>query len=807
VRGFSVVPAKAGTHDHQARDMISGSAYGSRLAPGRRHQLPATLALFALASLILAWPWLSGAVTIPWDAKSQFFPQVSFLAASLARGESPFWTPNVFAGWPQISDPQSLIFSPLHLLLAFVVPRPGFRVVDGVTFAHLILGGVGLILYFRDRGWHPAGALVAAIAFAFAGVASARLQHTGQVISLSYLPLALWMLARALEESSWRAGAAAGVLAALATIGRDQVALLVLYVLAGFVVWHWLAGENVSARLRASTTPLAAGALAGVLVAAVPVVLTALLAARSNRPEFGFVAAGRGSLHPAHLLTLAFADLYGASDPKIDYWGPPSLPWSSALGWPELYLAQNMGQVYSGALVAVTVVGIGVIRGLLWAREIRFFTVALLLVLLYALGWYTPAFRLMYELLPGVTLFRRPADAAFVLGALLALLSGYLVHRWLTGSVPPPRPWQRAAEIGCAVILVALALGLAYVVGTIAAAIVPVITGIAFAGVAIAALRLARRSNTALGAALVLGTFMVIDLAWNNASNESTGLPPAVYEALRPDTHNETVALLKARLAAAAAPDRRDRVELTGIGYHWPNLGLVHGFEHVFGHNPLRLKWFYDATRAPDTVATAEQRNFSPLFPSYRSAFADLLGLRFIATGVPAEQIDSALRPGDLTFIARTADAYVYENPRALPRVMVATEWQFADFSALAASGWPDVDPRTTVLLEQAPLDLPPAFARSANAARIVRYAGTEVVIAVDAPAGGILVLNDVWHPWWRASIDGVSTDILKANVIFRAIVVPPGTHTVRFTFHPFAGALKEVAEKIRHAVAPLNSP
>ena len=25
----------------------------------------------------------------------------------------PFWTPNIFAGWPEIADPQALIFSPL----------------------------------------------------------------------------------------------------------------------------------------------------------------------------------------------------------------------------------------------------------------------------------------------------------------------------------------------------------------------------------------------------------------------------------------------------------------------------------------------------------------------------------------------------------------------------------------------------------------------------------------------------------------------------------------------------------------------
>jgi hypothetical protein len=170
-----------------------------------------TVALFALAFLLPAWPWLSGHVTIPWDAKSQFLPPLQFLASSLANGQSPFWTPNVFAGWPLISDPQSLIFSPLHFLLAYFDPKPSFREVDGLTFAYLLLGGIAIILYFRDRGWHAAGALVAALAFAFGGSANSRLQHTGQIISLVYLPLTLWMLSRALERSSWRAGLAAGV--------------------------------------------------------------------------------------------------------------------------------------------------------------------------------------------------------------------------------------------------------------------------------------------------------------------------------------------------------------------------------------------------------------------------------------------------------------------------------------------------------------------------------------------------------------------------------------------------------------------
>ena len=151
---------------------------------------------------------------------------------------------------PQISDPQSLLFSPLHVLLAAFNSAVSLRAFDAVTFAYLFLGGVGIILFFRDRGWHAGGALVAAMAFALAGSANARMQHTGQIISLAYLPLALWLVARALERSSWRAGLAAGALAGLMAIGRDQVALLSLYVLAGFVLAHWL-DRRASARAPA----------------------------------------------------------------------------------------------------------------------------------------------------------------------------------------------------------------------------------------------------------------------------------------------------------------------------------------------------------------------------------------------------------------------------------------------------------------------------------------------------------------------------------------------------------------------------
>ena len=118
-------------------------------------------------SLALAWPWLSGAVAIPYDAKSQFYPQLAFLARSLAAGQSPFWTPNVFAGWPQIADPQSLIFSPLHFVVALLDPSPSPWLADALVFALLFIGGLGVILLFprprlacRRRAGRGAGVFV-----------------------------------------------------------------------------------------------------------------------------------------------------------------------------------------------------------------------------------------------------------------------------------------------------------------------------------------------------------------------------------------------------------------------------------------------------------------------------------------------------------------------------------------------------------------------------------------------------------------------------------------------------------------------
>ena len=750
--------------------------------PAGRLYAFASLAFIA-GALVLAWPWLSGAVTIPWDAKGQAYPQIVFLARALAAGDSPFWTPNVFAGFPQIADPQSQIFSPPFFLLALFNAAPSFRAVDAVVFGMLALAGLALIAFFKDRRWHPAGALVAAFAFSFGGSAAWRLQHVGEVISLCWFALTLLALSRALKRSSLLYGFAAGVLAGFMALGRDQIALLCIFVLAGYAIWHVLEGRGLRRRLLRALPPLSLGFVGGVLTVAIPIAFTLVLADDSNRPGMDLEEAVRGSLPPLALLSAVVSNLFGVDGPRKDFWGPPS---SLVWGETELNLARNMGAIYFGA---IPLAALACTAGMLRDRAVRPFAVMMAFMLLYALGKYTPFFQLAFWI-PGVELYRRPADATFPLCALLAILAGYGVHIIVTRA---DRVWLKTGAFALA-LLFGLCVYLAFDKGRLAQAQGALIIGAISLSVAVAALVLApalMRRAPYVGLA-ALAALMTLDLAVSNKPNESTGLPPATYDELHPDSTNETLAMIREQLAAHAAPDRRDRVELAAVDYEWPNIGLVHGFDHDLGFNPIRMKLFTDATNAQDQVSIPEHRTFSPLYAHFRSPLADLLGVRLIVSRYPLERMDKAFDPNDFTFLGQTKDGYVWENPRALPRVMAPGAALIVDIEQMLAEGnWPQVDFTRTVLLdgEEAgvPLQGPP------GEAKIISYRNTEVVVEATSTQGCYLVLNDIWHSWWNAQVDGAPAPILQANVMFRAVRLGPGTHRVRFSFDPLAGLWSQI--------------
>ena len=741
----------------------------------------------------LSLPWLLGWVTIPYDATAHFYPQLQFLARALHSGDSPFWAPNIFAGSPQIADPQSLIFSPAFLL-AYFNPAPSLRAFDTYVFVVILAGCVSVLMLFRDRGWHPAAAVLAALAFGFGASANARIQHVGQIQGLVFFVIALWLVARALDRRSLVYGALAGIAAGLMVVGPGQVQLLGCYFLAGYVISHLLLAEDRRGTFRHSVAPLAVAGIVTIALAALPLLFTFLFGNAASRAAIPFAHVEHGSLHPASLLTAFFADLFGANDLTVPYWGPGSGGWVAHSG----LLAQNMGQIYIGILPMLALLAFGFVKQRLWREEIRFFTIALGFSVIYALGAYTPIFRILYEIMPGVPQFRRPSDATFFIGAFMAVVGGYCLHVFLTEEEAPS--YRRYLWLGGGMAaIVCLGFAAAAAQGKIVVAVKPILLACAFSAAGCAVLMGVGRMRYSSPAAsiLLVASLMVADLGINNRTNESTGLAAEKYAAILPNSNNQTVAFLRSKMVPTPT-DRRDRAALLGIGFDWPNAGMTHGFDHVFGYNPLRLRQIDEALGAGDTIAVPDQVRFTPLMPSYRSIMADMLGLRYIVSPMPIEKIDKALKPGDLKPIGKTPEGFLYENPGALPRVLFVSDSRLVDFAALTKTGrWPgSFDPRGTVLLETRPLraDAPAAAARSGpSSARLLRYRNTQIDVEVDAEKAGFLVLNDVWHPWWYAQVDGKDAPILRANVLFRAVPVTAGRHHVRFTFRPLAGAMTEL--------------
>jgi len=59
------------------------------------------------------------------------------------------------------------------------------------------------------------------------------------------------------------------------------------------------------------------------------------------------------------------------------------------------------------------------------------------------------------------------------------------------------------------------------------------------------------------------------------------------------------------------------------------------------------------------------------------------------------------------------------------------------------------------------------------------------VRLEAELSAPGFVVLVDTHDPGWRATLDGVPAEILRADVAFRAVAVPAGRHVIEYVYRP----------------------
>ncbi|MGE3909347.1 MAG: YfhO family protein [Chloroflexota bacterium] len=133
-------------------------------------------------------------------------------------------------------------------------------------------------------------------------------------------------------------------------------------------------------------------------------------------------------------------------------------------------------------------------------------------------------------------------------------------------------------------------------------------------------------------------------------------------------------------------------------------------------------------------------------------------------------------------------DVKLYDRQQALPRAYLVQQTQVLDDEAAAARlAEPTFDPRQEAILAPGEAAAPRVGGTSAAAGTVTFTANQpeQIRLAVDSPEDSMLVLSDSWFPGWRATVDGVDVPITRANILFRAVSVSAGAHTVEFRYEP----------------------
>ncbi len=138
-----------------------------------------------------------------------------------------------------------------------------------------------------------------------------------------------------------------------------------------------------------------------------------------------------------------------------------------------------------------------------------------------------------------------------------------------------------------------------------------------------------------------------------------------------------------------------------------------------------------------------------------------------------------------VAFMSDTVAAW--ENLDVMPRAFVVHSAEvMPDDAALERLETQSVDVRRTVLLNEGQaLDEPANAAGARDEVAIEEYKPERVQVSVVNDRAGYLVLMDSWYPGWDAFVDGKPAPIYRADVLFRAVPLEPGSHRVRFEYRP----------------------
>ncbi|MFN3649978.1 MAG: YfhO family protein [Armatimonadota bacterium] len=737
---------------------------------------------------------------LQWDGMAEFYPWRVHLAREGAAGRVPLWNPHVLSGTPFLANSQSAPLYPLHLLFYLPLDLSVAARMAWLAWLHLSLAGLGAFLLSRDLGARPWAALVAGVAYQLSGFSVAWLELPSFIAVTCWIPFVLLGLRKAVREQrgSWclAGGAAAGM---MLLSGHLQVAFYGL--LAAAMLWAWETGAAVKEHPAAQRAVLQRSVLFGAAVVglglalAAPQMLPSLelsrMSHRAGSPsETGFAAYSAFALPMRNWVTLLAPDYYGLPV-RGSFWGL----WN--YGAPNVM--EYAGHVSAGAFVLVL---IGLARGSRLTCRAWLFALMAVVALLLAAG--TPLTRLLYFYVPGFAQSGSPARVLVLFTLAQAMLAGlgleWLLRRAEERWTAVLAPLGAGVGATAALLLLLDRLALASLPASHAAAAeqlwsqtgVPAL-GLAFVSAAGVAMGVALfawllRENAprqrAAGAGAAAAVVIAGTLLFLGGDYNLTALPQQLY----PPTAI-TSALRSSPGRAATMTGDWDLFQVPRALLP-PNASMVYGWRDVQGYDSLYMAHYRRLMNAlsPENNASPEENGNIVFVKSLRSPLFRFLGA---AHAVAAEQIAGPLPDG-----FPPAPPHAAALVGSLPEAYLTTDWFIApDDEGLRQLASPAPGAGTpTALVAPAP-DLPERSPvapseSGAGTAEITRRRPGRIVTRANSPQGGLLVLAEGYHPGWRAVIhpEGAATRparVLRANVAFQGVMVPPGPVTVEWSFQP----------------------
>jgi hypothetical protein len=752
----------------------------------RLGSLPLHLILAAGPFILLAPVYLTGRALYWGTPLLQFVPWWHTAVEFLRQGDLPLWNPLLGMGAPLLANYQSALLYPPYwvLLLLGAAGGPAWMAWGQalVVAFHLALAGFGMARLARRLGLGTLAQVTSGLAFGLSGYLVSRSIFPSINASAAWAPWILagvwdvFQAAAAGERQTWRAWLKSLLpftlpLAFQLLAGHAQTAWYTLLLAGMWVVYlvlsrgmKWQERGRLAGGLLARLA--AGGLLAGTLAAAqlIPTAEYLLVSQRAEQVDYDF--AMNYSTWPWRFLGLFFPEMFG-SPVRGDFWGYAAF-WEDAL-----YLGLLPLLLALAALLRLRRTPEGF---RLPGSSFKLF--ALLVILLsaiFALGRNTPIFPWLYAHVPSFDMFQAPARYLLWAQLMLAVLAGVGAQSWRQ---PEGRGlyWTRLATAGAFSVTLGAFLAL-YFLGDIRPTYIW--------GFALAGLWGLGAGVLSLLAPLHLGAYDVRSRLWRwgvaawictdllvAGWGQNPGVDLDVYRLPASTAAEVRAALDEGRLFLSA----EDEDELKFGRYL-----SFQDFRQDGDWTGLRNDLLPNANLL-DMIPTTS--NFDPLVPGrYRSWMQAV-------EGAPAHIQAAALNLMGVRVVERVyADQVEFISMEAGPRARFMPCAQGVDSpeEALAVLQGSGLDWQTTVVVESPP-SLPAGCAsRAAGQVGWVVNQPNRILLTVQAPVDGWLLLSDTYYPGWRARVDGRPQEIYAANSLFRAVPVAAGSHQVEFVYQPLS--------------------